>query len=135
MGKKKTQVLKYPRSIPIKAKIPCIDNSGAKLLEIVSVIDYHGTKRRIPAACIADMVVATVKRGTKEMRNQVVKAIIVRTRKEYRRPNGLRVKFESNAAVVVDDKGEPKGTIIKGAIAKEAVERWSSLGRIASMVI
>ena len=53
----------------------------------------------------------------------------------YRRKNGIRIKFEDNAAVIVDEKGEPKGTEIKGPVAKEAVERFSALGRIASIVV
>ena len=70
------------------------------------------------------------------MRKKVVNAIIVRQRKEYRRPNGMRIKFEDNAVVVLkDDKGNPKGTILKGPIAKEVADRWPAIAKLASIVV
>ena len=70
------------------------------------------------------------------MRKKVVNAVIVRQRKEYRRSDGMRVKFEDNAAVVVkDDKGNPKGTLVKGPIAKEVVGRWPAVAKIAKSVL
>ncbi|MBW2993000.1 uL14 family ribosomal protein, partial [Candidatus Woesearchaeota archaeon] len=73
--------------------------------------------------------------GKPDMRKQVVFAVIVRQKKEYRRPNGMRVKFEDNAAVVLkDDKGNPKGTIFKGAIAKEVCERWPAIAKVANII-
>jgi large subunit ribosomal protein L14 len=80
-------------------------------------------------------VKCSVKKGDVKIRKQVVNAVIIRQKAEYRRPNGLRVSFEDNAAVLVDDNFEPKGTEIKGPVAKEAVERFSSIGKIASMVV
>jgi large subunit ribosomal protein L14 len=82
------------------------------------------------------MVLASVKRGRPDMRKQVVFAIIVRQKKEYRRPDGIRVKFEDNAAVVLkDEKGTPKGTLLKGPVAKEAAERWPGVSKIASIIL
>ena len=70
------------------------------------------------------------------MRKQKVFAIIVRQKKEFRRHDGTRIKFEDNAAIVLkDEKGNPKGTLIKGPIAKEVVEKWSLVGKIASIVV
>jgi large subunit ribosomal protein L14 len=70
------------------------------------------------------------------MRKQVVFAVIVRQKREYRRPDGTRVKFEDNAAVVLkDDKGNPKGTIFKGPIAKEAAGRWPAVSKVASIIV
>ena len=70
------------------------------------------------------------------MRKQVVSAIVVRQKKEFRRANGTRIKFEDNAVVVCkDEKGNPKGTIFKGPIAKEATERWSPISKVASIVV
>jgi len=63
-------------------------------------------------------------------------AVIVRQRREYRRPDGTRIKFEDNAAVVLkDDKGNPKGTIFKGPIAKEATTRWPGIAKVASIIV
>ena len=93
-------------------------------------------KGRMGKAGVGDLIMASVVKGKPEMRKQTIMAIIVRQKKEYRRIDGTRIKFEDNAAVVVkDDKGNPKGTILKGAIAKEAVERWGSLSKIARIVV
>ena len=82
------------------------------------------------------MVLASVKKGKLELRKTVVLAVIVRQRKEYRRADGMRVKFEDNAAVVLkDEKGNPKGTIFKGPIAKEVAERWPAVAKVAHMVV
>ena len=82
------------------------------------------------------MVLANVKSGRPDMRKKVVMAVIVRQKKEYKRPDGTRIKFEDNSAVVVkDDKGNPQGTMFKGAIAKEACERWPGIAKIASIII
>ena len=112
------------------------DNSGAKVLKIYSVKRGKTTKGRIPAAGVGDIVLASVKKGRPEMRKQAVFAIIVRQRKEYRRQDGTRVKFEDNAAVVLkDEQGNPKGTIFKGAIAKEAAERWPGISKVAKIIV
>ena len=103
---------------------------------IFTVIGSKTTKGRMPTAGIADLVMASVHRGRPDMRKQVVHAVIVRQKKEYKRADGMRIKFEDNAAVVLkDEKGSPKGTIFKGAIAKEVCERWPGIAKIASIVV
>lgn len=124
------------RGLPVGANLIACDNSGAKIIEIISVKGYKGVKRRKPSAGVGDMIRAAVKKGRPDMMKQMVYAVIVRQRKEYRRPNGTRIKFEDNAAVVLkDEKGNPKGTIFKGPIAKEATERWPSIAKVASVII
>lgn len=116
--------------------ITTCDNSGAKLLKITAVKRHKTVKGRQPAAGIGDLIQASVKKGRPDMRKQVVFAIIVRQKKEYKRPDGTRIKFESNAAVVLkDDKGNPKGTIFKGPIAKEACGRWPNVAKVASVIL
>jgi len=123
------------RSIPRRAKVEVCDNSGAKVIQIISVKGLKTRKGRIPAAGISDLVIAAVVKGTQEMRKQVVPAVIVRQKKEYRRPDGMRIKFEDNAAVILkDDKGNPKGTSLKGPIAKEVADRWPNIAKIASVI-
>src|SRR3989344_8214133 len=113
------------KSLPVGANVQTCDNSGAKIIQIISVKGYRSVKRRRALAGVGDCVTATVKKGLPAMRKQIVQAIIVRQRKEYKRPDGVRIVFEANAAVIVkDDMGTPKGTIFKGAIAKEVAERW-----------
>ena len=124
------------RGLPVGSSIPTCDNSGAKILRIVSIKKMHTSKKRPPACGVGDLVLAAVKKGKPEMRKQVVFAVIVRQRREYKRPDGMRVKFEDNAAVVLkDDKGNPKGTIFKGPIAKEAAARWPGVSKIASIIV
>ena len=124
------------RALPRGSRIAVCDNSGAKIIRLISVKNLHTVKGRLQSAGVSDLVVASVISGTPEMRKQVVSAIIVRQKKEYRRPDGTRIKFEDNAAVVLkDEKGSPKGTSFKGPIAKEATERWPSVAKIASIIV
>ena len=112
------------------------DNSGAKAVKIVSVIGSKTVKGRKPAAGVGDLLLASVIKGSPDMRKQVVFAVIVRQRKDYRRVNGDRIKFEDNAIVVLkDEKGNPKGTIFKGPIAKEACDRWPGIAKVASNIV
>jgi len=126
---------KVTKGLQVGSFINCIDNTGATLLQIIAVKGYKGVKRRVPRCGVASWVVCSVKQGDPKLRKQVVQAVIVRQRKEYRRKNGIRIKFEDNAAVLVDEKGNAKGSRIKGPVSKEAVERFTSIGKIASMVI
>ena len=124
------------RALPVGSKVETCDNSGAKVIKIVNVVGQKTVKGRRAAAGIADLVLASVRRGRPDMRKQVVYAIIVRQKKEYRRANGMRIKFEDNAAVVLkDEKGTPKGTIFKGPIAKEACARWVGVAKTAKVII
>ncbi len=127
---------KVTRGLLIGSVMPTCDNSGAKMVRVVSVKKLKTTKRRVPSCGIGDLIMVSVKKGKPEMRKQVVHAVIVRQRKEYRRPDGTRIKFEENAAVILkDDKGNPKGTIFKGPIAKEACERWPGISKVASIIV
>lgn len=124
------------RGLPMGAKIEVCDNSGAKIIKIFSVRGGKTVKRRYPAAGIGDLVNASIIKGKPGMKKQVVQAVIVRQRRPYRRLTGERIKFEDNAAVVLkDEKGSPKGTIFKGAIAKEAADRWPEVAKVASIVV
>lgn len=122
--------------LQVGSMIPTCDNSGAKVIKITGVKRKKTVKGRIPGAGVGDMVIAAVKKGRPDMRKKVVFAVIVRQRKEYRRPDGTRLSFEDNAAVVLkDDKGNPKGTIFKGPVAKEAANKWPAIAKVANMVM
>ncbi len=124
------------RSLPVGTTIEPCDNSGAKLVRLISVKGHKTVRRRLSAAGVGDLVVVSVIKGTKEMRKQVVPAVVVRQKKEYRRLDGTMVKFFDNSVVILkDEKGNPKGTIFKGPIAKEAAERWQGISKVASIVI
>ncbi len=124
------------KPLPLGARLVCADNSGAKEMEIIAVKGYHGRLRRLPRAGVGDVVVCSVKKGKEKVRHTVVHAVIVRQKKEYMRYDGMRVKFSDNAAVVVNPKTfEPTGTEVRSVIAKEVVERFTAIGKIASMVL
>jgi large subunit ribosomal protein L14 len=112
-----------------------IDNTGAKTISIIAVPGYHGVNHRQPRAAVGDIVVASVKKGTPEMRRQVVYAVIVRQRRPFRRADGTMVAFEDNAAVITTEEGETKGSDIKGPVAREAAERWPRIAATASTII
>lgn len=127
---------KVTKGLMIGSIVETCDNSGAKEVKITSVVGSKTVKGRVPEGGVGDLVMVAVKKGKPEMRKQVVHAIIVRQKKEYRRPDGTRIKFEDNAVIIMkDDKGNPKGTIFKGAIAKEVIERWSPVSKVASIVV
>jgi len=122
------------KALNVGSNLICADNSGAKILQIISVFGYKGRRGRQPKAGVANLIKVVVKQGDVKIRKQMSHAVIIRQKAEYRRPDGLRVSFEDNAAVLTNENGDPKGTDIKGPIAKEAVERFSALGKIASVV-
>ena len=123
-------------ALPHRSLVETCDNSGAKSLFIISFRGGKGVKGRYPSGGVGSYITASVRNGNPEMRKKVVNAVIVRQKKEYRRSDGMRVKFEDNAAVVLkDDKGNPKGTLIKGPIAKEVVGRWPAVAKIAKSVV
>ena len=123
------------KSLPIGARLKCIDNTGAREVEIISVKGFKGVRRRLASAGVGDMVVISVKKGTADMRREVTTAVVVRQKKEYRRADGLRVKFEDNAAVIITEDGVLKGSEIRGPIAKEAADLWSAIGSAASIIV
>ncbi|MGN6631969.1 MAG: 50S ribosomal protein L14 [Nitrososphaeraceae archaeon] len=123
------------RALPVTAKLVCADNTGAKVLRIVQVTKYKGRHSRLPSAAIGDFVTVTVKKGPAELRKQIYGAVIIRQKYPVRRLNGTRLIFEDNAAVLVTQEGEIKGTDIKGPVAAEVAERWPRIANLASMII
>lgn len=123
------------RVLPIGARLQCVDNTGAREVEIVSVKGYKGVRRRLATAGVGDMIIISVKKGTVDMRKEVMTAVVVRQKKEYKRADGLRVKFEDNAAVIISPEGTLKGSEIRGPVAKEAAERWPGIGSAASTIV
>lgn len=98
------------------------DNTGAKKVLCIKVLG--GSTRRY--ATVGDVIVAAVKEATPNgvvKKGDVVKAVVVRTRKEIRRPDGSYIAFSENAAVIIDDNGNPRGTRIFGPVARELRDR------------
>ena len=111
-------------------RLAVADNSGAK--EIMCIKVLGGSKRRY--ATVGDIIVASVKKALptgKVKRGKVVKAVVVRTHKEIQRDNGSLIRFDDNAAVIINDKKEPIGTRIFGPVARET--RYAGFMKIVSL--
>eukprot|EP00127_Corallochytrium_limacisporum_P005466 Clim_evm14s206 gene=Clim_evmTU14s206 len=115
--------------LPVGAVMNCADNTGAKNLYIIAVFGIKGRLSRLPAAGPGDMFLGTVKKGKPELRKKVHPGVVIRQRKTFRRKDGVFLYFEDNAGVIVNNKGEMKGSAITGPVAKECAELWP---RIAS---
>jgi len=126
---------KLSKGVTVGTRLTCADNTGAKVIEIIAVKGFKGRLNRYPSASVGDMVIVSVKKGTPQMRRQVLPAIVIRQRKLYRRPNGLWVQFEDNAAVIASPEGSPRGSEIRGPVAKEAAERWPRVAHAASTIV
>ncbi len=106
------------------------DNTGARIAECIRI--KGGYRKRY--GHIGDVVVAAVKEAIPHApikKSDIVKAVIVRTKKEIRRADGTYLRFDENACVIIDDKGEPKGTRIFGPVAREIRKR--GYAKIASL--
>jgi large subunit ribosomal protein L14 len=103
-------------------RVKVADNSGAKKIMCINVLG--GSRRRY--ARIGDIIVASVKEAIPEAavkKGDVVRAVVVRTVKVYSRPDGSYIRFDENAAVIIDEKGNPKGSRIFGPVARELREK------------
>jgi len=105
-----------------ESRLKVADNTGAK--EILCIRVMGGSKRRY--AAVGDIIVATVKQAMPKgsvKKGDVVRAVVVRTKKEYGRPDGSYIRFDENAAVILDEDKSPKGTRIFGPVARELREK------------
>lgn len=108
--------------IQLRTVLNVADNSGAKKIMCIHVVG--GSQRFVGS--IGDVIVASVREAIPNSnigKGQVVKAVIVRTSKEIRRKDGSYVRFDDNAAVIIDNNGDPKGTRIFGPVARELREK------------
>jgi large subunit ribosomal protein L14 len=108
--------------IQAESKVKIADNTGAKEIKCIKVLG--GSKRRY--ARIGDIFVATVKvanPGGVVKKSEIVKAVLLRSKKQYRRPDGSYIRFDENAAVIIDNTNNPRGTRIFGPVARELREK------------
>ena len=120
---------------PVGCILNCADNTGAKNLYIIAVKGTGARLNRLPAAAIGDMVMATVKKGKPELRKKVTPAVIIRQRKPWRRRDGVWIYFEDNAGVIVNPKGEMKGSAINGPVGKECADLWPRIASNAGTIV
>ncbi|KPJ70741.1 50S ribosomal protein L14 [Microgenomates bacterium DG_75] len=121
--------------IQLRSVIKPADNSGAKRLKVIRVLG--GSKRRF--GHIGDVVVAVVDQADPEgvvKDAEIVRAVIVRTKKEKRRADGSYVRFDDNAGVIIDKLGNPRGTRILGPIAREIKDLgYAKIASLATEVV
>merc|ERR1711943_129828 len=91
---------------------------------VIAVAGIKGRLNRLPSAASGDLVMASVKKGKPELRKKVHPAVVVRQSKAYRRNDGTFLYFEDNAGVIVNNKGEMKGSAVTGPVAKECADLW-----------
>ncbi|MEM2909071.1 MAG: uL14 family ribosomal protein [Candidatus Bilamarchaeaceae archaeon] len=123
------------KTLVMGSELTCADNSGAKVIAIINTLGIKGKRGRYPRAGVGDVVIASVKKGKPDMVKKVVRALIVRQKKEFRRSNGMRVAFEDNAAVLITDTFLPVATEIKGVVAKEIAERFPKVAAISAGIV
>eukprot|EP01013_Petalomonas_cantuscygni_P015739 TRINITY_DN3262_c0_g1_i1.p2 TRINITY_DN3262_c0_g1~~TRINITY_DN3262_c0_g1_i1.p2 ORF type:complete len:154 (+),score=31.39 TRINITY_DN3262_c0_g1_i1:42-464(+) len=126
---------KISLALPVAAHMNCADNTGAKNLKIIAVKGIKGRLNRLPAATVGDMVLATVKRGKPELRKKVMPCVVVRQRKTWRRKDGTFIYFEDNAGVIVNPRGEMKGSGIQGPVAREAADLWPRVSAASTIIV
>ncbi len=124
-----------------ESRVDVADNTGAKTVMVIRVLGGSTAKGRFTrrTASIGDRVVCTVKKalpGGDMKAGTIVKAVVVRSRQPVRRPDGSYVRFDRSAVVLIDDEGNPKGTRIFGAVARELREKnYMKIVSLASEVV
>jgi large subunit ribosomal protein L14 len=119
----------------IGSEVEVADNSGARIARITGVKHGKTSKGRQQPAKVADWVKVSIRAGDPKMKGQVFDAVLVRQKRVWRRKTGERVGFSDNAVVLLkDEKGNPKGTQVKGPVAREVQERWKEVAKLATVV-
>ena len=127
--------LKISTCLPTLCVMNCADNTGAKNLYVIAVTMIGARLNRLPSGSVGELFLASVKRGKPELRKKVLPAVIIRQRKAYRRREGYYLYFEDNAGVIVNNRGEMKGSAITGPVAKECAELWPKIAGHAGSIV
>ena len=127
--------LRISAGLPVASVCNCADNTGAKNLYMIAVTGIGARLNRMPKGSVGEFFLASVKKGKPELRKKVLTAVIIRQRKAYRRREGYFLYFEDNAAVIVNPKGEMKGSAITGPVAKECSELWPRIAAHAGSIV
>ena len=127
--------------IQVESRVDVADNTGAKVAYIIRVLGTSTAKGRTtrPTATVGDRVVCSVKKslsGSDMKTGTIVKGVVVRTNYPVKRADGSSVRFDKNAVVLIDDDGNPRGTRIFGAVARELREKsYMKIVSLASEVV
>merc|ERR1719473_198589 len=126
-GSRSGTKVKISNCLPVACTMNCADNTGAKNLYMIACTGIGARLNRYPAGSVGDMFLASVKKGKPELRKKVISAVIIRQRKEIRRREGYFLSFEDNAAVIINPRGDMKGSGITGPVAKECADLWPKI--------
>jgi len=126
---------KITKGIIVGSRLKIVDNSGAKIAQVISVLGAKTRLNRLQSAGVGDAVIVSIKKGTPENRRKILRALVIRQKQIFKRVDGTRLCFEDNAAVIITKDGDPKGTDIRGPIAREAAELFPRVASIASQII
>jgi large subunit ribosomal protein L23e len=152
-GSRSGTKVKITNSLPVACVMNCADNTGAKNLHMIACVGIGSKLNRFPAGSAGDMFLASVKKGKPELRKKVMPAVIIRQKKAIRRREGYFLYFEGkqiysrhslsqpnplllldNAGVIVNVKGEMKGSGITGPVAKECADLWPKIASHAGAI-
>ena len=120
--------------IYLRTRLDVADNSGARKVAFIGVIGRKGRDH----AVIGDVITASVKEATPNAaikKGEVIRAVVVRTHSTIKRRDGLAVKFDRNACVIIDKQGSPRGTRVFGPVARELRDRFAKILSLAPEVI
>ena len=118
------------------ATITCADNSGAYEFRMIQIIGKtEGRHGKMSAAGVGDIISASVRKGSATYLKKPVRVVLIRQKSQIRRSSGMRIKFEDNAGIMIGEDNLPIGTEVKGAMAREVVERFVKVAGVASRIV
>jgi large subunit ribosomal protein L14 len=127
---------KLTKGLNLGSYVLASDNSGARIVKLVGLKGMKTKRGRQQYIKIGDLVKISVRKGDPKMKGEIFDAVVIRQKKPFRRNTGELIAFQDNAvALLKDEKGNPKGTQIKGPIAKEVAERYPFLAKIAKFIL
>jgi large subunit ribosomal protein L14 len=115
---------KVTKTLVPMSTLTCADNSGAVQFKMINKLGKGHRHGRLAAAGLCDIIIASVIKGNSTYLKKPVRVLIIRQKASIRRANGMRVRFEDNAGIMIGEDNLPIGTEVKGAMAREVAERF-----------
>jgi large subunit ribosomal protein L14 len=126
---------KVTKTLVPMSTLTCADNSGAVQFKMINKLGKGHRHGRLAAAGLCDIIIASVIKGNSTYLKKPVRVLIIRQKASIRRANGMRVRFEDNAGIMIGEDNLPIGTEVKGAMAREVAERFLKVSGIASRLV
>ncbi len=126
---------KVTKTLVPMSTLTCADNSGAVQFKMINKLGKGHRHGRLAAAGLCDIIIASVIKGNSTYLKKPVRVLVIRQKAPIRRANGMRVRFEDNAGIMIGEDNLPIGTEVKGAMAREVAERFLKVSGIASRLV